>query len=186
MGDPLRDRRPLEEWAANEQVIEISSKIGEFERLAQIVEADLAALRADEVPVNWREPAVSGRLEFGRGEAETAAVTLEGYLETALPARCQRCLAPFELPVRTELKFELLRAGDQAEPTTAGEVESWELPEGSVSPAEIVDEALVMALPLAAMHEASTGCVELGEDRAGGTMTTPFASLRAQMESNED
>ena len=65
MGIPLRVRRPIAELAAKGQVIEIADKIGNFERLAGIVEADLATLDPDKVPRDWRDAAVTGHLEFG-------------------------------------------------------------------------------------------------------------------------
>jgi hypothetical protein len=50
MGNPLRDRRPLAELAGQGQVIEIMEKIRNFERLAGIVDADLAVLDPDKLP----------------------------------------------------------------------------------------------------------------------------------------
>ena len=57
MGNPLRDRRPLAELAEKGQVIEITAKISDFERLAGIVEADLATLDPDKLPQGWRDSA---------------------------------------------------------------------------------------------------------------------------------
>ena len=62
-----------------------------------------------------------------------------------------------------------------------------------VPPDDIVDEALVMALPLAAMHEDADDCVEIeaqNEATIESTMvdekmTTPFAALRAQMDDEQ-
>ena len=54
MGNPLRDRRPLAELAERRQVIEINDKVSEFQRLAGIVEADLAALEPGKCPAGWR------------------------------------------------------------------------------------------------------------------------------------
>ena len=65
MGNPLQDRRTAAEWAAVGQVIEIAEELGGFERLASIVEADLAALEPDKMPAAWRDTVIVGELEFG-------------------------------------------------------------------------------------------------------------------------
>jgi hypothetical protein len=70
MGNPLRDRRPLAELAGQGQVIEIMEKIRNFERLAGIVDADLAVLDPDKLPQGWRDSAVTGRLAFGFVDAQ--------------------------------------------------------------------------------------------------------------------
>lgn len=188
MGDPLRDRRSLEELAASEQVIEISAELGDFERLAAIVEADFAGLEPDMIPPGWRETAVTGRLSFARGGEHSHAVMLGGSLETALPARCQRCLRPFRLSLRTELDYELVGSDEQATgaPATDTGSDAWEVEGGQVTPLDVVDEALVMAIPLATAHDDEADCVEF--DAAGDerTTTTPFADLRSRMESAKD
>ena len=47
MGNPLQDLRTAVEFASVRQVIEISEKISSFDKLSEIVEADLAALARD-------------------------------------------------------------------------------------------------------------------------------------------
>lgn len=179
MGDPLRDRRPLKELAANLQVIEISDKIGSMDRLAEVVEAELSALDAGLIPPDWRESRVIGRLQFGRIDAQADVITLEGGLETSISTVCQRCLAVFDLPIKTDVRLQL--TGPDSTPVELDGFEPWELADDVLSPADIVDEALVMAIPLSAMHENSDDCIEV-EAAVNDEMTRPFASLKAQMD----
>jgi uncharacterized metal-binding protein YceD (DUF177 family) len=74
--------------------------------------------------------------------------------------------------------LQLCRPGEEAE--EIGDYEVWELAGDALSPIEIVEESLLMAMPLAPMH--STKCVDLGASSGGEEMTTPFASLRRQMD----
>jgi len=70
MGNPLQDRRTPQDFAASGQVIEFSEKLGNFERLAEIVEADLGALEPDRIPRDWRDSPIDGQLSFGFIDAQ--------------------------------------------------------------------------------------------------------------------
>jgi uncharacterized metal-binding protein YceD (DUF177 family) len=187
MGDPLRDRSLPREWAAAHQVIEISEKIGHFNQLVKLMEADLSALDAAKMPAKWREFPVTGTLKFGFLDAQKEVVALDISLEAGIMAVCQRCLQPFELPLSTTLR--LLLSGPADEVADCDGYEVWEFSEEAVSPIDIVEEALVMALPLSAMHEDIDECVEIEAETEAAivdeSMTTPFAALRAQMDSEK-
>ena len=65
--------------------------------------------------------------------------------------------------------------------------ETWELVEDRVQPAEIVEEALIMAMPLSAKHTDRDGCVSVGSEPApAGETVRPFTALRAQMETGDE
>ncbi len=180
MDDPLRDRRPPRDWAASKHVVEVSEKIGSFTRLAGAIESDLSALDSDKIPADWRDAQVTGTLQFGFSDLPEDAVALEISLAVTVAAICQRCLRPFELPL--SIKMSLLLVGRQQTISERDNVEIWELTEEAVSPMDIVDEVLVMAMPLSAMHDDVDGCFDVDECEFDKEMTTPFAALRAQMD----
>jgi len=97
-------------------------------------------------------------------------------------AVCQRCLEAFRLPVEVEVTLLLLGIDEDAD--GYDECEVWELQEKLLRPRDIVEELLVMALPLSAMHTDSSSCRALTRRNDDGEMTTPFAALREQMERN--
>jgi uncharacterized metal-binding protein YceD (DUF177 family) len=179
MGNPLRDRQSLEALAGKRQVIEILEKVGSFERLADCVRRDLAVLDDSARPLGWRERPVRGRLVFGRADTGHGRPTLTVQLEAGIPAVCQRCLEAFEWPLvsRAELEFGAPASSAPGE----DERELWELPDDLVQPIDIVDELLVMALPLAARHEDGAGCSTGDAPVAGKETTRPFADLKSQM-----
>jgi uncharacterized protein len=181
MGNPLRDRRTPREFAASGQTIDFEGKISDFERLAEIVEADLAALDAEKIPRNWRDRRVAGHLSFGFADAQQGLPTLEGSVAATVDAVCQRCLEPMELALSAELK--LLFASDPAQATDDSGFEVWELDEETLCPLEVVDEVLAMAVPLAVLHENDESCRRPAEAAEQGRDTIrPFAALKAQME----
>ena len=184
MGNPLRDRRTPSELAASGQVIEFKEKIGDFERLAAVVEADLAALDPAKLPADWRDSPVSGRLAFGYVDAQNRLPALEGRAEVTFDAVCQRCLAPFRWSLDVPLR--LLFGTETDGGAVAVEYELWELPEATMRPIDIVDESLVMAMPLAAMHvnDPACGAADDTVDESAEKIR-PFAALKAQMDTTE-
>ncbi|NIL92977.1 MAG: hypothetical protein GTO71_00705 [Woeseiaceae bacterium] len=179
MGNPLRDRRTPKELAASRQVIDFAIKITDLEQLTAIVEGDLETLDPDKLPSGWRETQATGQLRFGFADAQEALPQLEGEVSATIDVVCQRCLEPLSLPLAVELK--LLFAADEAV-DGGDDFEVWELDEESIRPLDVVEEALIMALPLAAMHD-NEKCRSPDEAEAGESVTIrPFAALKSQME----
>jgi uncharacterized metal-binding protein YceD (DUF177 family) len=185
MSDPLRDRQSLKVLAANRQVIEVAHELGNFQRLAESVEQDFAVLGDAPPPANWRTSPVRGELRFvaagGSGDAG-----LSGHIEARVPAVCQRCLEPFEWSLESDLDLRVTASGDGSEtPGDGSGREVWELAGDTLRPIDLVDELLVMALPLSAMHEDTACCATTAlqpAEPAKEEMTRPFASLKTQMD----
>lgn len=179
MGKLLTDRRTPHELAASRQVIELADKIGGFERLCEVVSSDLQTLAARSRPANWRDARVTGRLEFGFADDREDLPVLVGDVQTTVYAVCQRCLEPMRLALKAELK--LLLADEKLDG-----YEAWELDENTLRPLDIVDEALVMALPLSALHADSERCKPAAAAKdVAEEKTRPFAALRAQMDESD-
>ena len=186
MGNPLRDRRTPSELAASGQVIEMSETISNFKQLVAIVEADLDALSPDKLPPDWRNTVVTGKVVFGFADAQSG-LRPEGMLPSAagrvmvtIDMVCQRCLEPMQLPLVTDLR--ILFATGQADAVNDDGYEIWELAEESLRPLDLIEEALIMAMPLAATHVNDAACKESAaiEEESGDTIR-PFADLKSQM-----
>jgi uncharacterized metal-binding protein YceD (DUF177 family) len=181
MGNPLRDRRTPLEWAESGQNIDFSDKITAFERLAGIVRGDLEILDPDKLPLDWRDRIVAGRLSFGFSGAQGGVVALKGEVATTIDAVCQRCLRAIRVPLRAEMKF--LFAADESALVVDDGYEVWELEEEKLRPLDLVEEALIMSIPLAVMHDNDERCQSSAAPVADpGEKTRPFASLRARLE----
>jgi uncharacterized metal-binding protein YceD (DUF177 family) len=183
MGNPLRDRRTASDLASSGQVIEFTEKLGDFKRLAGIVRADLDRLDPDTLPRNWRDATVTGRLSFGFADAQERLAALEGRVAATIDAVCQRCLAPMQLPLVVELKL-VFAPGASAMEGRGYEV--WELDEADLRPVDLVEETLIMALPLVATHGGEESC-DGAPATAGDAAETvrPFASLKERMAGQE-
>lgn len=181
MANPLRDRRTAGEWAAARQVVEIKEKLNSLEGLASIVESDLAALNPDKIPDSWRDSVVKGTMAFGFADAERRIPAAHCKVALTVDAVCQRCLEVFRLPIEAESKLLLLSSEEPAG-EDFDDYEVWELEERTLRPQDIVEELLVMAMPLAAMHTDSASCGALpGAADDKEKTTRPFATLRAEM-----
>lgn len=92
------------------------------------------------------------RAELSFGVDQQSRKTISGHLEAVLPLVCQRCLERIDIPVATELSLALVWNDDQATqlPRTLDPV----VMDGEVLDLlEIVEEELLLALPLVAIHD---------------------------------
>ena len=179
MGNPLFDRRAASELGAARLSIDFEEEISSFDRLSAAVASDLSALEDDQAPKNWRESRVSGRLVFGFAAQQPRVATLTGHVNATVDAVCQRCLEPFSVGLSAELKFLFPAPGEDAQGQDGFDV--WELDEPTFRPVDIIDEVLVMAMPISARHD-KEDCAAAGSEPAAAEETTrPFANLREQM-----
>ena len=188
MANPLLDRVLPADLAERQQIIEFEGKIGGFERLTSIVDADLASLEVPVRPMHWAEKPVSVRLAFSWLDADRRVPSLEGAVKTVLSTVCQRCLEPFEMPVDTTFNILFSDEEQDGAELEAPGFESWALDDGGARLYDIVEESLVMALPLAPVHRAPTDCGPLAGSltKAAPETTRPFADLRAQLKKSDD
>ncbi len=168
------------------QVIEITNKINDFSRLSDIIAADLGEHAEADSASKWRQVPVDIKLCFGWIRSQPGIPVLEGQVSTQVALLCQRCLKPLELELNVELKLLLPRSG--VSPAEHEGFEVWELDDDEVRPADIVEEALIMALPFSALHDSSDDCtamsVEIQTDEH--KKTRPFEDLQSLMANSHE
>ena len=85
------------------------------------------------------------------------------------------------MPLAVDLR--LLLGDVESAGVSDEDLEIWELEEDTFRPLDLVEEALIMAMPYAAMHVDDDVCRGPGEKVSEpGDKTRPFAALKAQME----
>jgi uncharacterized protein len=189
MANPLLDDVLPAELAERSQVFEVEGKVGEFARLVEIVEKDLATIARSDRPREWRQSQVASTLEFGWADIDQALPKVTGHVSARLTTVCQRCLEAFELPMATDICLVLKQDGTESADT--GNADTWEMEREKLRLADLIEESLIMAMPLAPMHEAPDECGPLVRDigKTDGneeTTSRPFADLRSQMEKAGD
>jgi uncharacterized metal-binding protein YceD (DUF177 family) len=194
MANPLLDRWSPQELAERGQVIEKEEKLELFPRVTEVVALDLQGVPVGQWPARWRQAPVAIRLVFGWADSRRQWPQLTGSISAQVAAVCQRCLEPFALALRQELRFLLAWPGSPVVESPG--FETWELDEAVVRPLDIVDEALIMALPLSARHDDLAECRSLANllagdsasgmgDSNGDNKVRPFADLRSRMQQDD-
>jgi uncharacterized metal-binding protein YceD (DUF177 family) len=182
MASPLIEPATPAELANRRQVLEIKDIVGSFPRLVEIVETDVAGLSLVGHAAKWRQFPVQIKLRFGWTDERQELAFVQGTVGARIVARCQRCLEPFEYELQASPGWLLVPPGTGHGDDT--ERESWELDDETVRPIDIVEETLIMALPMAAKHADRKDCVSIvsEEPMDRSNKVRPFATLKSQMQ----
>ena len=110
---------------------------------------------------------------------------IEGEVEARLSVACQRCLKPLELRLADDIRLALVIDEAGAE-RLDDDVEPWIESEFKLDPTLIVEEQLLLSMPLAAYHDKTDCSPEVvGAKEAldfqghKDRKTNPFAALEA-------
>lgn len=112
---------------------------------------------------------ISGRFAFRRDDEGRAIMV--GFAEASLPLICQRCADPFLFDVRADWQRVFARSeADERELAEKGLDVCYH--SGPLDVAELIEEELILALPMAPRHP--EGCEPVARPAAG---VHPFAGL---------
>jgi uncharacterized protein len=128
---------------------------------------------------------VAVSLEFGV-DAEGIRY-ISGRLQTGLTLQCQRCLQAVQKPIDTQFALGLVRSVDEAE-RLPSHYEPLLLESDALFLRDIIEDELLLALPLVAMHEQD--CINVNQqadesaqnsnnERGESKKENPFAALAA-------
>jgi len=91
------------------------------------------------------------------GTKEGRIRRLDGHLVTTLKMVCQRCLEPMTLPVEVRFRLGLVTSEEQAERLPEA-LEPLLITEPTLLLAELIEDELILALPIVALHPADSAC----------------------------
>jgi len=83
-------------------------------------------------------------------DTEKGLHRVQGEVSGTLTVRCQRCMEPMELPVRSGLKLQFVEGASKIEPEDDYEIVR--MTRGPTSLLEVIEDELILALPMAPMH----------------------------------
>ena len=92
-------------------------------------------------------------VEFNFYQSEYDIPAVEGRIKTRLTVECQRCLKAMEIPLDMEFKL-LINASDDLIADT--HLDSVDCEEGKLDIFEVVEDELILELPLVTMHDDMT------------------------------
>ena len=123
---------------------------------------------------------VTARLKFGM---RAGTRCLDGHVQAELVMRCERCLEPVSQLIESDFRFGLVTSEDEAE-LLPREFEPLLVTGTEVSLVDLVEDELLLSLPIVARHEEA--CSELlqkhkKDEGAQQDTYRPFAALKDLM-----
>ena len=171
MSAPGPDRVNVDVLAADEASLVRRYPLANFARLADLLERTSGEARA--------------RFAFTRLAGRLAGCELE--VEATAWLKCQRCLGACEQPLRSTTRLAFVAAGDEAGPVPEG-YEAIPVEDGRADLGELVEDELLLSLPVVPMHGEGTQCAGTArqagrEERVESPAEThrPFAQLQDLM-----
>jgi DUF177 domain-containing protein len=161
--DPGQQQHEVAALAADNAVLETEIALADLERIRPLLRRDAGMAR--------------GQFRFHR---ESALAVAEGHVSATLTLTCQRCLGEMTLPVDTDSRLAFV-SNAAASAEVAGSREPVIAVDGQVSLATLIEEELLLALPLAPMHRDTGDCVARPEPQVDQPRHKPFAGLRELM-----
>ncbi len=124
------------------RVLEGVLPLNRLPRLAEVLAADVA----EQARV---------RLAFMRGRSGIAV--LDGEVSAELALTCQRCLEPMAYPVESRINLALVESDAEAARLQEG-YDTLLVEDETLSIPELIEDELLLALPLVPMHDATQAC----------------------------
>jgi len=165
----MRDKLPksyqVHKEVARNGCFEGEIALSELRRLGELLHLEDSDLKGRKIFLKF---------EFARNEYDIPMLT--GQLETSLELECQRCLKAMELPMALDFGL-MIDASDEL--VSDSSVDTLYSDDGYIDIAEVVEDELILAIPLVAMHE-DTRCNENWQvsDSEAVFKDNPFAVLQ--------
>jgi uncharacterized protein len=141
--------RDLEALAARESVLSGELDIGKLTRLKSLLHSDAGSVRAT--------------LRFRQRGGGWLGLTLDYQAEVELV--CQRCLEPFRQELADNVNVVLTDA-ESLTATVPADVEPFELEGGRFQPAQLIEDEVIVAIPLVPKHARVEDCGSLARELA--------------------
>lgn len=105
---------------------------------------------------------VDARLGFSQaGAAASAWTQVDIRARLAVPLRCERCLEVFDQPLLIDATVAVV--ADEASAAVVPEAMEYVISSARMQPLELLEEELIMALPLVPAHPDPAACGEIAE-----------------------
>jgi len=104
------------------------------------------------------------RVDVRVSRSSSGIALVEGRLEGRFRRQCQRCLEPVDIDVAADLKLAV--TGQDAENSVPAGFEPWQSDEADVVLKDLLEDELLLALPMIARHEDELRCAELAPRQA--------------------
>ena len=165
MRDKLRKCYQVQTEVTRNGYFEGEIALSELGRLVELLHLEESDLKGRKIALKF---------EFVRNETEISM--LVGHLQTSLQLECQRCLKAMELPIALDFSL-MIDASDEL--VSDASVDTLYSNDGAIDIIEVVEDELILAIPLVAMHN-DTACNEnwQASEVEAAVKDNPFAVLQ--------
>jgi len=150
--------RPLDTWYS-------LPELGLLAERGTVIEGELAIERLTRLAdlVNVAKGSVRARLRFR--QPSSVCVILDVRCETQVELLCQRCLEPVPYSLDVDVSYGLVERDTEAARAVLTEgMESFALDGERFSPAQLIEDELIVSLPLVARHASIQECGGLARE----------------------
>jgi len=148
----------LHAWYSLRDLEALGGRQGEL-----VGELKLARLRRLTGLLHSTAGSVRASLQFRQRGIGRLAATLD--FATTIELVCQRCLEPFALPIAERVELLLVEPGEAGASNPEG-YEPIELEGGRLLPARLIEDELIVAIPLVPKHARIEDCGSLAQHLA--------------------
>jgi uncharacterized protein len=138
--------RDLESLGARQAVVSGALDLGQLVRLGDLLHTNEGSVRAT--------------LQFGQHGAGWTTLALE--YQTTLELICQRCLEPLEHEVAQRVELAIVESPSMEKSAVMEGYEPIVLDQDRLSPAQLIEDELIVSLPLVPKHARITDCGSIG------------------------
>jgi uncharacterized protein len=130
---------------------------------------------------------VTVQLQFGHDESHRRRI--QGQVNATVMLQCQRCLEPLAVELDETVNLALVSSEAIAEKLPA-DIDPWLSDEEQLAPAEIIEEQLILGLPIVASHQQCELAIKQNNSKlppkdSADPVQNPFAVL-ATLKNNRD
>ena len=161
--------------------VDLQCKIKDFEKLSQVITNDLENL---ENPVDddaWLDQLVDIKLQVKNVNLGIIMPHISGELRTTFFLACQNCLQM--IIKKIELPINLILCDRDRENDNNNQYDYWEILGDSISMHNLIEEILILSVPLYTKHEAGKKCLVFSEEKVikEESLYSPFSDLKNQL-----
>jgi uncharacterized protein len=142
--------------------------------LARLASTGMQTQDAEAASVRWR--ATGGRATLGGAGLQP---TLQLVAEAMVSVECQRCLQPMAVPLQVDRRLFFVEGEDAAAALDTDSEDDVLTLEPAIDLRALIEDELLLALPLVPRHEACPEPLPLREEDPAPEREHPFAALAA-------
>jgi uncharacterized protein len=156
-------QRDLESLADREAALSGELQLSKLTRLVGMLRSDVGSVRAS--------------LKFGQRRG--GRIEVELTYTAAVELTCQRCLEPYRHELAGRANVVLVEAGSASDAVPEG-YEPFEIVDGRLLPAELIEDELIVSMPLVPKHERLADCGSVARSLVAATEGSGAAAGSAE------